>query len=224
MWEMDNYKKRNGMAARAVVFVVSITVFFVMLFLVESGKAAAFDDAVRFFFYDMRSDALTSAAKAITYLGNWQSVTVLCIILLIIKPTRVKYGVPVSAGAISVTVINKIIKNLVRRDRPDQIYHLIKQGGYSFSSGHSITSMFVFGILIYLVRVNMQNRTAANVLTVILAIPMVCIGLSRIYLGVHYPTDVLAGWALGVAVMMIVIEISDRISRRSQDPSPHERS
>ena len=224
MWEMDSDKKRNGTAARAVVCAGSLAVFFVILFLMKSGKAAAFDDAVRFFFYDIRSGALTSAAKAITYLGNWQSVTVLCIILLIIKPTRVKYGVPVSAGAIFVTILNKIIKNLVQRGRPDQMHHLISQGGYSFSSGHSITSMFVFGILIYLVRVNMQNRTAANVLTVILAVPMVCIGLSRIYLGVHYPTDVLAGWALGLAVMMVVIEIADRFRRRSHEPSHQERS
>ena len=192
-----------------------------MLFFVQSGKAAAFDDAVRFFFYDMRSGALTSAAKVMTYLGNWQSVTVLCIILLIIKPTRIRYGIPVSAGAISVTVINKIIKNLVRRERPDQIYHLIKQGGYSFPSGHSITSMFEFGILIYLVRANVQNRKAANVLTVIIA---VCIGLSRIYLGVHYPSDVLAGWALGIAVMMVVIEIADRLRSRSHKASPQARS
>ena len=215
---------KNGFVIRACVFTVSIAVFFMMLFLVQSGKAAAFDDAVRFFFYDMRSGALTSAAKAMTYLGNWQSVTVLCIILLIIKPTRIRYGIPVSAGAIFVTVINKIIKNLVRRERPDQIYHLIKQGGYSFPSGHSITSMFVFGMLIYLVRVNVQDRTAANILTVIIAVPMVCIGLSRIYLGVHYPSDVLAGWALGVAVMMVVIEIADRLHSCSHEPSPQERS
>ena len=77
--------------------------------------------------------------------------------------------------------------------------------------------MFVFGILIYLVRVNVQDRTAANILTVVLTIPMVCIGLSRIYLGVHYPTDVLAGWALGIAVMMVVIEIADRLRRRGHD-------
>ena len=221
---MNSDTGKNGFVIRACVFTVSIAVFFVMLFLVQSGKAAAFDDAVRFFFYDMRSGALTSAAKAMTYLGNWQSVTVLCIILLIIKPTRIRYGIPVSAGAISVTVINKIIKNLVRRDRPDQIYHLIKQGGYSFPSGHSITSMFVFGMLIYLVRVNVQNRKAANVLTVIIAVPMVCIGLSRIYLGVHYPSDVLAGWALGIAVMMVVIEIADRLRSRSHKAFPQARS
>ena len=221
---MNSDTGKNGFVIRACVFTVSIAVFFVMLFLVQSGKAAAFDDAVRFFFYDMRSGALTSAAKAMTYLGNWQSVTVLCIILLIIKPTRIRYGIPVSAGAISVTVINKIIKNLVRRERPDQIYHLIKQGGYSFPSGHSITSMFVFGMLIYLVRVNVQNRKAANVLTVIIAVPMVCIGLSRIYLGVHYPSDVLAGWSLGIAVMMVVIEIADRLRSRSHKAFPQARS
>ena len=221
---MNSDTGKNGFVIRACVFTVSIAVFFMMLFLVQSGKAAVFDDAVRFFFYDMRSGALTSAAKAMTYLGNWQPVTVLCIILLIIKPTRIRYGIPVSAGAISVTVINTIIKNLVRRERPDQIYHLIKQGGYSFPSGHSITSMFVFGMLIYLVRVNVQNRKAANVLTVIIAVPMVCIGLSRIYLGVHYPSDVLAGWALGVAVMMVVIEIADRLHSCSHEPSPQERS
>ena len=221
---MNSDTGKNGFVIRACVFTVSIAVFFVMLFLVQSEKAAVFDDAVRFFFYDMRSGALTSAAKAMTYLGNWQSVTVLCIILLIIKPTRIRYGIPVSAGAISVTVINKIIKNLVRRERPDQIYHLIKQGGYSFPSGHSITSMFVFGMLIYLVRVNVQNRKAANVLTVIIAVPMVCIGLSRIYLGVHYPSDVLAGWALGIAVMMVVIEIADRLRSRSHKAFPQARS
>lgn len=221
---MNSDTGKNGSVIRACVFTVSIAVFFMMLFLVQSGKAAAFDDAVRFFFYDMRSGALTSAAKAMTYLGNWQSVTVLCIILLIIKPTRIRYGIPVSAGAIFVTVINKIIKNLVLRERPDQIYHLIKQGGYSFPSGHSITSMFVFGMLIYLVRANVQNCTAANVLTVIIAVPMVCIGLSRIYLGVHYPSDVLAGWALGIAVMMVVIEIADRLRSRSHKTSPHARS
>lgn len=221
---MNSDTGKNGSVTRAFVFAVSLAVFFVMLFLVQSGKAAAFDDAVRFFFYDIRSSALTSAAKAITYLGNWQSITALCIILLIIKPTRVKYGVPVSAGAISVTVINKIIKNLIQRERPDQIYHLISQGGYSFSSGHSITSIFVFGILIYLVRVNVKNRTVANILTAVIAVPMVCIGLSRIYLGVHYPSDVLAGWALGIAVMVVIIEIADRLRRRSHGLSLQERS
>ena len=129
------------------------------------------------------------------------------------KPTRRTYGLHVSEGAIAVTVLNKIIKSLVERPRPDDIVHLVHAGGFSFPSGHSITSMFVFGMLIYLVRTNMQNRHAANILTVVLAIPMVCIGLSRIYLGVHYPTDVLAGWSLGIVMIAVVSAVFGGSSR-----------
>lgn len=104
-------------------------------------------------------------------------------------------------------MLNKLIKTAVQRPRPDDVVHLISEGGFSFPSGHSITSMFVFGLLIFLVRSNVRNKTAANVLTAVLSIPMILIGLSRIYLGVHYPTDVLAGWCLGIAVTAAVIGI-----------------
>ena len=182
-----------------------------MLYCVRSGCAAGFDDPVRYFFYGMRNDILTPVVKAVTYLGNWQSIVIICLILLVLRPTRLIYGVPVSAGAAFVTVLNKLIKNLVQRPRPDDIVHLVSEGGFSFPSGHSITSMFVFGILIYLVRTNVRNRAAANTLTAILAIPMICIGISRIYLGVHYPTDVLAGWFLGIATIAGAVLLIDKL-------------
>lgn len=181
-----------------------------------TGRSQNFDDSVRFFFYDMRSEWLTWAAKIITYMGNWHSIVILCIILLIIKPLRMTYGVPVSLGAVFVTLMNKIIKTAVQRPRPDEIFRLIDEGGFSFSSGHSITSMFVFGMLIYLVRNNVKKGMTANILTVILFIPTIFIGLSRIYLGVHYPTDVLAGWCLGIAVIMFAIEIIERITGKNK--------
>lgn len=190
--------------------------FAILLYLVVSAGAAAFDDPVREFLYGLRSSGLTAIMKIVTYMGNWQIITLLCIVLLAIKKTGKTYGIPVSAGAIFVTVLNKIIKHVVERPRPADILHLIEEGGFSFASGHSITSMCVYGMLIYLMRTNMQNRTAANILTVCLAIPMVFVGISRIYLGVHYPTDVLAGWLLGVAVITTYIlfrrESSDSLS------------
>ena len=76
--------------------------------------------------------------------------------------------------------------------------------------------MFVFGMLIYLVRNNVKKRMTANILTVILLIPTIFIGLSRIYLGVHYPTDVLAGWCMGIAVIMFAIEIIERITGKNK--------
>lgn len=189
------------MAAAAVCLIV----FCVLLWSVYTGSASAFDDPVRKFIYGMRSELLTPIMKIITYTGNWQTVTALCIVLLLIKKTRITYGIPTAAGAVIVTVLNNIIKTIVERPRPDTALHLIEQGGWSFPSGHSITSMCVFAILIYLVRANVQNRRTANLLTALLAIPMVMIGISRMYLGVHYPTDVLAGWCLGLAVALSIL-------------------
>ena len=199
---------------RIVVGIAALVMFAVILCCVQTGAIAGFDDAIRSFFYDLRSDSLTPFVKAVTYIGNWQGIVILCVVLLAVKPLRLTYGVPVSIGAVFVTILNKLIKNAVQRPRPDDILHLVNEGGFSFSSGHSITSMFVFGMLIYLVRTNVENRTLANVLTVILAIPMICIGVSRIYLGVHYPSDVLAGWCLGIAVIMAMVEVMKRCEAR----------
>jgi undecaprenyl-diphosphatase len=66
-------------------------------------------------------------------------------------------------------------------------------------------------MLIYLVRKYVKNKKTANILTVILTIPAVTIGLSRIYLGVHFPTDVLAGWCLGIITIVVIISIKESL-------------
>ncbi len=209
---------RRNSDIHIIISFVSLAAFLALLYLVIMHKTAAFDDAVRFFFYDMRSDGLTIFAEFITFLGSVKWIIALCIILLLIKPLRISFDVPVSAGALSVTIINKIIKILVQRERPDLIFRLVDESGFSFASGHSVTSMVVYGLLIYLVRRNVRNRTTADILTVILAIPLTGIGLSRIYLGVHYPTDVLAGWCLGLTAVMLIIEITESIRQRRNLP------
>lgn len=227
---MENKAKRDPRKQtkmRLVVGIAGIIGFCILLFSVLTGYAAAFDDPVRNFFYDLRCEWLTPIVKAITYLGNWQVIVILCLVLLILPQTRISYGIPVASGAIFVTILNKIIKNVVQRPRPDDILHLVQEGGFSFSSGHSITSMFVYGMLIYLIRKNVQNRTLANILTVLLCIPLIGVGISRIYLGVHYPTDVLAGWCLGITVIVLMVELLHRfghakvhsIQRQASDDS-----
>lgn len=195
-------------AGRLTAAALCIIIFVILLIAVVTGSAYGFDDPVREFIYSLRSDTLTVIMKIITYMGNWQIVTLLCIVLLAIKKTRCTYGVPVAAGAIFVTVLNKVIKSIVARPRPDVSLHLIEQGGMSFPSGHAITSMFVYGMLIYLLYVGLQNMQSRRdivriVLMIILAIPMIFVGVSRVYLGVHYPTDVLAGWCLAGVVIVV---------------------
>lgn len=194
-------------AGRLTAAALCIIIFVILLIAVLTGSAYSFDDPVREFIYGLRSDTLTGIMKIITYMGNWQTVTLLCIVLLAIKKTRCTYGIPVAAGAIFVTILNKIIKSIVARPRPDVSLHLIEQGGMSFPSGHAITSMFVYGMLIYLLFAglqDMQSRQSAVhiILMILLAIPMIFVGVSRVYLGVHYPTDVLAGWCLAGVIIV----------------------
>lgn len=199
---------------RGVIFAAGLVLFVLLTTLMVTGNLQWFDDPIREWVYSIRNPALTEVLKVITYMGNWQTITLLCIVLLLFRKTRLRYGVPVSAGAIFVTIFNRIIKLIFKRPRPEESLHLIEEGGYSFASGHSITSMVVFGLLIYLVRKYVKNRKAANILTAALAVPWIFIGLSRIYMGVHFPSDVLAGWALGAAVLVGIIVIVEKCDAR----------
>lgn len=207
-------EKKSMTKKRRVILTVGLLLFALLAALMSTGNLQWFDDPVREWIYSIRTPGLTAVLKVITYLGNWQTITLLCIALLLFPKTRLRYGVPVSAGAIFVTAFNKLVKHIFERPRPEESLHLIAEGGYSFTSGHSITSMVVFGLLIYLVRKYVRNRKAANLLTVVLAIPWIFIGLSRIYMGVHYPSDVLAGWALGAVVLMVIISIEETCTAR----------
>jgi undecaprenyl-diphosphatase len=188
----------------------SLLVFCAIAFFVMTGNAAGFDDPIRYFFYDLRIDGLNTLLEGITYLGNWQSVVIVCLLLLAYDKTRIPYGVLGATVAIADTLLNKGLKQLFERARPEDIVPLIEQGGYAFPSGHSVTSMAFYGMLLFLVQTRMEDRKKANTLSVVLILLIALIGPSRIYLGVHYPTDVLAGWAEGVFVATAVYMLATK--------------
>ena len=201
---------------RRAIGVLSLCAFAVILICVMTGHAAGFDDPVREFFYSLRGPALTGVTVVITTCADKYWIIGLCIVLLIVPQTRLTFGVPLSAGALGTLLLNTLIKHIVQRPRPE-VLHLVNEHGFSFPSGHSITSMFFYGLAIWLVCRYVTNRTARNILVALLAIPMLLVGPTRIYLGVHYPTDVLAAWCLGIAAVILIIEI---ISARDADQKP----
>lgn len=172
--------------------------------------ATGFDLSVQNFFFAMRSKWLDCIIIPLTHLGDPTTIVALCAVLLIL-PNRLKYGVPVSLAALCGLGIYKPLKHVFLRARPDVALHLVEQGGYSFPSGHATTSVIVFGLLLYLIRRHCKNKTLKNVLSVVCVILMVFIGLSRIYVGVHWPTDVLCGWLIGGGVLLIAINVLERI-------------
>ncbi len=207
---MDLRETRTITITRRIVLAAALCAFAVILICVLNGNAACFDDPVREFFYGLRGPALTKAMVVITNSANALFIIALCIVLLIVPQTRKTFGVPLSIGALGVTIINRIVKHIVMRPRPE-VEHLVTEHGYSFTSGHSITSMFFYGMAIWLVWRYVKSKTVRWVLTVLLAIPMLLVGPTRVYLGVHYPTDVLGGWCLGIAAIIVTIEIIHKV-------------
>lgn len=94
-----------------------------------------------------------------------------------------------------------IIKNIVQRPRPTA-NRLITAHGYSFPSGHSINAMAFYGALLVLIWLYARKHWVKGVATIVLVAVLILIPISRVYLGVHYPSDVLAGLLLGLATML----------------------
>ncbi len=140
--------------------------------------------------------------------------TGLCVLLLISR-YRLQIGVPVTIVALGEYFLNNILKNIFERSRPDEALWLMSGPGFSFPSGHSVASMATYGLLYMLVLKYVPHsrmRTAVLAVCFVLAF---LVGLTRIFLGVHYPTDVMAGWLEGIFYISITLGVIAFIRSRT---------
>jgi len=147
------------------------------------------------------SDQITPIAKAITKLGDAIVIIIISIILSIIIKNK-KKSIIIWINAITITILNENLKNIVKRPRPTE-FRIIDESGYSFPSGHSTVSAAFYGFIIYLIYKNIENKKIKYTLITILMILIGMIGVSRIYLGVHYTSDVIAGFLLSIVYLVI---------------------
>ena len=149
------------------------------------------------------SDFATPIAKFITNFGGAIFLAVLTIILFILIKNK-KIGVSIFSNLAIITALNQLLKNILQRPRPTE-YRIIEETGYSFPSGHSMISMAFYGYLIYLIYKYVKNKYIKWFFIVLLSILICSIGISRIYLGVHYTSDVLGGFLISVSYLVIYI-------------------
>ena len=200
---MDKNKKINLLVA-----VILMMFFIIITALVVTDNIAWFDDSVYNFIIGLRSNPLDFILKTITRLGDTVVIMIIVVLTLIIlnKRERVILG---SSTIITVT-LNQTIKHILQRPRPDHL-RLIKQGGFSYPSGHSMIAVCVYGIMIYLINKKVQNKKLKIALSILLTILILAIGISRIYVGVHYPSDVLGGFILSTVILLINLTFTDKI-------------
>ena len=149
------------------------------------------------------SDFVTPIAKFITNFGGAIFLIVLTIVLFIVIKNK-KIGVSIFSNLVIVTILNQLLKGILQRPRPTE-YRIIEETGYSFPSGHSMISMAFYGYLIYLIYKYVKNKYIKWISIVALSVLICTIGISRIYLGVHYTSDVLGGFLISISYLVIFI-------------------
>lgn len=151
------------------------------------------------------SDNSTKILKFITNLGSAMFLIVITILLLILIKNK-KIGISIILNLLIISGFNVLLKNILHRPRPTE-FRLIEESGYSFPSGHSMNGMAFYGLLIYLIYKNIKNKNLKWSLICLLSILICFIGISRIYLGVHYTSDVIAGFLISVSYLIIYTNI-----------------
>lgn len=173
----------------------------------HSGSIRSFDQHVTSIVLTHRSAALDTAMKAVTWLGSWVALvfTAAAVVVLVMRRR-----LPVVFVAVSVVVwggiqgATALAKHVVERPRPPQELRLVSTHGWSWPSGHAATATVVFGVLTAVVWMVTRNPHARRLTALLSPVAVVSVGLSRVELGVHWCTDVVAGVGFACSWFLVV--------------------
>jgi undecaprenyl-diphosphatase len=183
--------------------------------LVASDRTDTFDHAV---IGVVRSGAYDDQLAFLATLTQLGSTTAVIAVAAAVAAVGVLIG-PWRHGVLGAAVIGlaslgvELVKAVMARARPDLLDPIVVERGFSFPSGHSTLSMAAYGILAVLVTRTRLPRGLRATVVVVLAVLVALIGLSRVWLGVHFPTDVLAGWTTGALVVAGYAALTRGVSR-----------
>lgn len=189
---------------------------------VVEGDTAAFDRAVILLFRQAGDPSkilgppwAQEVGRDITALGGYALITILVIVvtgylLMLRKRGAAAFLLVAIVGG---TIASSVLKDWFQRARPDIVPHATEVFTTSFPSGHSTVSAVAYlSMAALLTRVEPNSRIRAYIMTVALLLTLM-VGVSRVYLGVHWPTDVLAGWSIGSAWAILCWSIALRLQR-----------
>jgi undecaprenyl-diphosphatase len=167
---------------------------------------------------------VTPVVRDITALGGVPVLTLLTALVLgfLLLRRRYRAALLILFATIGGVLVTQTIKAIAERERPHVVPHLMEVTSKSFPSGHSMMSSTVYLTLGVLLGQTMARRREKTYLVGAALLVTVLVGLSRVYLGVHYPTDVLAGWSAGIAWALLFWYLAWWLQRRGQLRKPED--
>lgn len=188
-----------------ILALICIIIFLDVLEDVLDNEIVNFDNVVYSKVVYFKSNMTTNLFKIITFFGSPIAFISICILSFIfVKNKKISTNITINLAICG--TFNFVLKNIIKRNRPIG-YRLVEESGFSFPSGHSMASMAFYGLIIYFIFKFVKNKKIKIPLIIVLSILIVLVGMSRIYLGVHYPSDVLAGFMISISYLVLYTHI-----------------
>lgn len=192
---------------RVIVACACVLVFLMILEDVYDVESMRLDRAAYWLIVEhLRTPWLTPVMESFSALATPVSLVVLLLAVAAFAPGK-RPGMCCAVNLVLVVVINQVLKFIIQRPRPDG-FRLATASGFSFPSGHSMVAMAFFGLLAWLVWKYEADRRLRRLYATGFALVIVMIGVSRIYLGVHYASDVLGGFCLSMAWLAVYTRVA----------------
>ena len=188
-----------------LILIVGLILFFVILEDILDEEIHEFDNAVYSIVSKWINEPTTIIAKIITTIGS-SYVIIPVYLISVCCLWKKKVGKYIGVNLIIIFFSNQLLKNIIQRPRPEG-FRIVEQSGYSFPSGHSMVSMAFYGLFIYLIHKKVKNPVLKWTCNIELGLLIILIGLSRIYLGVHYASDVVAGFCLSISYLLLFTHV-----------------
>ena len=190
-------------------FSISLFLFIIITRLLLKDQLYNFDNKIYKIITLNKNNILTNIFKSLSFLCSKYFIIIVTIIIMLSIKNK-KTGFYIALNVLLCLLLNQAMKFIFARERPVDI-NLISEKGYSFPSGHSMVSLAFYGFIAYIIvhsKISTKNK-------VLICIPLlllpILIGISRIYLGVHYASDVFAGFTLSTSYLILFIIMYKKI-------------
>jgi membrane-associated phospholipid phosphatase len=211
---MEKPKNLNSALLLPGAFLMAAAALFIFGWLAEEmleGDTQRFDSLVRATVHQHATPGLTRLMMGFSFLGSAATVSVLGVVLLsaFLYFRQVRLAALLGITMIGMAALDFVLKLAFHRPRPVAFFGP-SPSSYSFPSGHSFGALCFYGVLAGIFAARVHGKAAKSFIWIVAAVLIAMIGLSRIYLGVHYPSDVIAGYCAG-AVWVTAVGLLDKI-------------